>query len=171
MSVQRRFGRAPFGFLTQGFEGLSEGLSEPGKGGGCTRAPGSGGGRLAALAFGGLFDGLGRTLGLGEGGSERFGELGRGGPLFERAGVFSVPARVTLADWGREGLGDFAGTGSPPATIDGGRRVAAMFAPRGSLARLRVLALECQRLPLRARASCGDRRKQGDDVAQCPCHT
>jgi hypothetical protein len=119
------------GSVTQRFVGLSEGLSEPGKGGACTRTPGRGGGRLGALALGGLFDSLGRTLGFGEGGSERFGALGRGGPAFEMGDLSALPRVATLAGCGRGGFSDFAATGSRPATIEGGRRVAAMFCSGG----------------------------------------
>jgi len=42
---------------------------------------------LGALAFDGAFEGLGRTLGLGAGGRERFGALGGGGPAFDVCGA------------------------------------------------------------------------------------
>ena len=127
--------------------GLNErgvGLDEPGNGGGCRRAPGSGGGRLGELgcvpsfACGaievGRFDGLCAWFGLG-GGESAF-VVGSGGlplaigpcALWVREPAFACSGRGGLGaiDRGECGL---AGTSSRPPATEGGRCVTGMYAP------------------------------------------
>jgi hypothetical protein len=136
-------------------------FGEAGNGGGrrCDTERGSGGGRLGRLGElePGRFDGPGRALGLRGGLSERVvapgpGALPLGISALGLAGRAPMLASCGLAGFAASGRGgaNFAGIGSRPTRSDGGRRVAAMFAPKGDVEWLnherRKLDCDAQRL-------------------------
>ncbi|HKO50522.1 MAG TPA: hypothetical protein VJV79_22520 [Polyangiaceae bacterium] len=122
-------------------------LGEAGKGGGRSCATGSGGGRLSERACAGfagtelgpgLFDGLDCAVGL-AGGNGRMAALGCADPPLASSAVGALDARApSLTGCGRGGFATlgrgalaFSKFDSRPTSADGGRRVAAMFAPEG----------------------------------------